>query len=80
MSSTLDKIKIGEKVRVVKIASGGILRKRLVEMGILSGAIITLVRIAPLGDPLEIKVKGANISLRRREAAGIKVEKISRKK
>ncbi len=54
--------------------SGGAGLLRLREMGVLPGTKITLVRVAPLGDPIEIKVRGYNLSLRKSEAAHVLVE------
>jgi len=75
-SLTLDNISMGWKVRVTSIKSVGTLRKRLIEMGILRGTMMRVMRVAPLGDPIEIKIRGCNLSLRRSEAAGIEVERI----
>jgi ferrous iron transport protein A len=75
-SVTLDNISPGWKVRVTSIKSVGPLRKRLIEMGILRGTMMRVMRVAPLGDPIEIKMRGCNLSLRKSEAAGIEVERI----
>lgn len=70
--TTLNKIKIGEKAKVKKINSK--VNKRLVEMGILPGAALEVVRVAPLGDPIDIKIKGYHLTLRKEEAQEITVE------
>ena len=70
----LSELKRGEKGRIVKIGGGGGLRRRLLDMGLVSGSEVEMERVAPLGDPIEIKVKGYNLSLRKEEADGIQVE------
>ena len=49
---------------------------RLLEMGLLPGAVVEVVRLAPLGDPIDVKVRGYHLSLRKREAASIQVERL----
>ena len=71
---TLNDLKCGERGRIVKIGGGGSIRRRLLDMGVVSGSEVKMERVAPLGDPIEIKVKGYNLSLRRKEAASIQVE------
>ncbi len=58
------------------VHGGGALRKRLLDMGLVPGAEISVVRIAPLGDPVEYMVKGYRLSLRRSEAAHVMVERL----
>lgn len=70
----LNQLKKGEKGRVVKIGGSGSIHRRLLDMGLVSGSDIEMQRIAPLGDPIEIKIKGYNLSLRKEEAASIEVE------
>ena len=62
---------------IVKVLGVGPLRQRLIDMGLVTGAEIKMVRCAPLGDPVEYQVKGYNLSLRKREAAHILVEVLS---
>jgi DtxR family Mn-dependent transcriptional regulator len=64
----------GRKGKVLKVGLKGEKGLRIVEMGISPGAVVEVERIAPLGDPLEIKVKGYRLSLRKEEAEGIEVE------
>ncbi len=71
---TIKDLKPGEKSRVLKILLQGDAKKRILDMGITTGAVIELERIAPLGDPIEIKVRGYHLSLRKEEAKGIEVE------
>jgi len=70
----LSELKRGEKGRIVKIGGGGGLRRRLLDMGLVPGSEVEMERVAPLGDPIEIKVKGYNLSLRKEEADSIEVE------
>jgi Fe2+ transport system protein FeoA len=72
----LNELKRGEKGRVVKIGGSGSIHRRLLDMGLVSGSDIEMERVAPLGDPIEIKVKGYNLSLRKEEATSIQVEVI----
>ncbi len=70
----LNDLKPGQKAKVVKIKAGGAVNKRIAEMGVTPGTLIEVERIAPLGDPVDVKVKGYHLSLRREEAKGIHVE------
>lgn len=70
----LSELKRGDKGRIVEIGGTGGIRRRLLDMGLVSGSDIEMERVAPLGDPIEIKVKGYNLSLRKEEAANIRVE------
>lgn len=72
----LNDIRPGERCKIVKILSKGNLFKRITEMGLTAGTVIEIERIAPLGDPVEMKVKGYHLSLRKEEAAKIEVEVI----
>ncbi|NOY68727.1 MAG: DtxR family transcriptional regulator [Deltaproteobacteria bacterium] len=72
----LKDLKQGQRARVEKITARGDTNKRLVEMGVTPGAVIEVERLAPLGDPVEVKVKGYHLSLRKSEAEGIDVELI----
>ncbi len=74
MISNLRDLKPGQKGKVVKIKSGGDVSRRIVEMGVTPGALIEMERVAPLGDPVDVKVKGYHLSLRKVEAESIEVE------
>ena len=71
--TTLDKLDIGERGVVTAIRARGKLRRRLQDMGVVKNVEIEVVNTAPLGDPIDIKVRGVNLALRRREAAQIEV-------
>ncbi len=70
----LKDLKPGQKAKVVKIKARGDTNRRIVEMGVTPGALIEVERVAPLGDPVDVKVKGYHLSLRKAEAEGIDVE------
>lgn len=70
----LSDLKIGQKARVEQVLDQGFLSQRLLEMGIIRGTVIEVVRFAPMGDPIDIKIRGYHLSLRREEAQGIIVE------
>lgn len=74
MTTLLD-VENGQKCVVRKIHKKASLTKRLVEMGVSRGAVIEVERVAPLGDPIEIKVKGYHLSIRKTEAENIEVER-----
>jgi ferrous iron transport protein A len=63
-----------EKGRIVKVGGEGEIRRRLLDMGVVNGAMVEVLRIAPLGDPVQIKIKGYDLALRKTEAANIQVE------
>ena len=71
---TLRETKIGGQARVVKIHGEGAIRRRIMDMGITRGVEIKVIKVAPLGDPLEITVRGYELSLRKADAAMIEVE------
>ena len=66
----------GQRGKVTAIEVPGAMRGRVMEMGFTVGTVIEVVRFAPMGDPMEFKVRGAHISLRKAEAAGIRVQRI----
>lgn len=71
---TLKDAKIGDKVKVVKLYGEGALRRRIMDMGITKGVEITVRKFAPLGDPIEITVRGYELSVRKADAELIEVE------
>ena len=76
-AGSLSSLGVGERGRIVGFELPPDQRQRLLEMGLTLGAEFEVVRFAPMGDPLEIKVRGYRLSLRKREAAGILIEKLS---
>jgi DtxR family Mn-dependent transcriptional regulator len=71
---SLDKLKVGQSGTVVKVSGTGPVKQRLMDMGLVPGSEVEIVRVAPLGDPMELKLKGYNLSVRRNEAKSILVE------
>ena len=71
---TLKQAKVGETVKVVKLHGEGALKRRIMGMGITKGVEIYVRKVAPLGDPIEIKVRGYELSLRKNDAELIEVE------
>ena len=72
----LSEMKEGQTGTVVRVGGNGILRRRILEMGILKGAEVYVEKYAPLKDPLELIVKGYHVSLRVEEASQITVDKV----
>lgn len=70
---TLKNVKIGETANVVKIHGDGVLKQRIMDMGITPGASIFVRKMAPLGDPMEVTVRGYELSLRKKDAEIIEV-------
>lgn len=71
---TLRDVKIGKTARVVKLHGEGALRRRIMDMGITKGVEIYVRKAAPLGDPIELRVRGYELSLRLQDAEKIEVE------
>ncbi len=76
MKKFLNQILPGETVVVEKVLGNGPVKRRIIDMGIVAGTKIDVQKFAPLGDPIEIKVKNFNLSLRKSEAALIEVQAI----
>ena len=76
MQIPLNELEIRGRCRVFKLLGRGHVRKRLMEMGLVKGAEIIVEKVAPLGDPVELVVKGYHLSLRKDEACNVIVEKL----
>jgi Fe2+ transport system protein FeoA len=74
--SALADLAVGGRGRVVRIAGADELSMRLMEMGLTSGVEVAVVGAAPLGDPLELEVRGYRLSVRRSEAARVEIERL----
>ena len=72
--NTLKNVKIGDTVRVIKVHGEGPVRRRIMDMGITKGVEITVRKVAPLGDPMELTVRGYELTLRKADADMIEVE------
>ena len=71
---TLKQAKIGDTVRVVKLHGEGAVKRRIMDMGITKGVELLVRKVAPLGDPVEVTVRGYELSLRKADAKMIEVE------
>ena len=71
---TLRDAKVGETVRVVKLHGEGAVKRRIMDMGITKGVEIYVRKLAPLGDPVEVNVRGYELSIRKADAEMIEVE------
>ena len=71
---TLKDAKVGETVKVVKLTGEGAVKRRIMDMGITKGVEIYIRKVAPLGDPVEVTVRGYELSLRKDDADMITVE------
>lgn len=70
----LKEAKIGETVRVVKIHGEGAIKRRIMDMGLTKGVEVYIRKVAPLGDPIEVTVRGYELSLRKADGEQIEVE------
>ena len=71
---TLKQVKIGGTAKVIKIHGEGALKRRIMDMGLTKGVEVKVRKMAPLGDPIEITVRGYELSLRKEDAETIEVE------
>ncbi|NLW65695.1 MAG: ferrous iron transport protein A [Clostridiales bacterium] len=71
---TLRQVKVGETVRIVKLHGEGAVKRRIMDMGITKGTDVYIRKVAPLGDPIEVTVRGYELSLRKSDAEMIEVE------
>lgn len=72
--NTLKQAKIGETVKVVKLHGEGAVKRRIMDMGIIKGVEVYIRKVAPLGDPIEVTVRGYELSLRKADAEMIEIE------
>ena len=71
---TLKQVKVGETVRVVKLHGEGATKRRIMDMGLTKGTEVYVRKVAPLGDPIELPVRGYELSLRKADAEMVEVE------
>ena len=74
MMKTLKEVKCGETVKVTKLTGVGAVKRRIMDMGITKGTDVLVRKVAPLGDPIEVTVRGYELSLRKADAEMIEVE------
>lgn len=72
--NTLKDVKVGETVTVVKLHGEGAVKRRIMDMGLTKGVEVYIRKVAPLGDPIEVTVRGYELSLRKADAEMIEVE------
>lgn len=72
--NTLKQAKVGDTVKVVKLHGEGAVKRRIMDMGITKGVDVRIRKVAPLGDPIEVTVRGYELSLRKADAENIEVE------
>lgn len=70
---TLRDLKPGEEGKVTRIGDKGPMRRRIMDMGVTPGVVIKVIKVAPLGDPIEVNLRGYELSLRKEEAAQIEM-------
>ncbi|MCI9467797.1 MAG: ferrous iron transport protein A [Oscillospiraceae bacterium] len=73
---TLRQAKPGETVRVMKLVGDSVVKRRIMDMGITKGVCVYIRKVAPLGDPLEVTVRGYELTLRKADAELIQVEEV----
>ena len=71
---TLRELKVGESATVVKLHGEGALRRHIMDMGITKGTRVTVRKVAPLGDPIELNLRGYELSIRRADAEIVEIE------
>lgn len=71
---TLRQVKVGETVKVIKLTGEGAVKRRIMDMGITKGVEIYIRKVAPLGDPVEVTVRGYELSLRKADAEMVIIE------
>ena len=69
----LSSVKPGQTVKVERLSGGGAVRRRIMDMGIIKGATVLVRKVAPLGDPIEVSVRGCELTLRREDAECVEV-------
>ena len=73
----LDQIKPGATVKVIKVSAPGSLQRRILALGIIPGSVMEVIKVAPLGDPIEVKLRSSNLVIRKEEAQNISVEELA---
>ena len=74
MTTNLKEVKIGQTCKVVKLHGEGAVKRRIMDMGITKGVEIYVRKVAPLGDPIEVNLRGYELSIRKEDAGMIEVE------
>ena len=74
MEKYLSEFNIGEQGKILKVSAEGKIKRRLFDMGVTPGAMVLLKKVAPLGDPIEVTIRGYELSLRKDEAKCVLIE------
>jgi ferrous iron transport protein A len=72
--TTLHHLAVGQRATIIRVGGEKAARRRLLDMGLVTGETVTVERVAPMGDPIEVLIKGYHLSLRKQEASQITVE------
>lgn len=75
---TLDKLSVGKKAKISAVGGEGVLRCRLLDMGLIPGTEVAVIKVAPMGDPVEIRVRSYELTIRLADAAQIEMSEVSR--
>ena len=75
--ATLKDVKVGESATVARLTGVGALKRRIMDMGLTKGTRVYVRKVAPLGDPLELTVRGYELSIRRDEAASVEITNVA---
>ena len=70
---TLDQLQVGESATVAKLNGEGAVKRRIMDLGLTKGTAVTVRKVAPLGDPIELTIRGYELSIRKDEAAKVEV-------
>ncbi len=70
---TLDQLQVGESATVARLHGEGAVKRRIMDMGLTKGTAVTVRKVAPLGDPIELTIRGYELSIRKDEAAKVEV-------
>jgi len=76
VTTTLAQINPGNKARIIRVRSHNITNRKLADMGVTRNAVVMVKRIAPLGDPIEISVRGYSLAIRKADAESIDVQEV----
>lgn len=71
---TLKDLNPGQQGKVASISTTGAMKRRIMDMGVTPGVVVKVIKVAPLGDPIEVNVRGYELSLRKDEAAQVQIE------
>ncbi|MDD7456907.1 MAG: ferrous iron transport protein A [Clostridia bacterium] len=73
---TLDKLQVGKSARITKVGGEGALRLRLLDMGLIPRTVVTVIKKAPMGDPIELSLRGYQLSIRLESAQDLEVDEL----